>query len=922
MLEAPRAKLTDKKGNFFRVEIIRFLTVDWLRSYSSGRILKCFHLILVLRASGTNSCALLRKCTGLHNLMRPRLLRRPIRACSVLLAAGLACSPAIIQGEDGAAGWLRYAPPLHTEAAAAYRNLPMSLVDLDSSPQAASAEKELLAGVQSMLGRTLRIEARIPGSSAWVLGTPAQLHVAFPEYHTPVLGAEGFALSAIPSHGQMYWIIAGADGRGILYGAFHLLSGIARGEAFSTMEGAESPAAPVRWVNQWDNLNGTIERGYAGRSIFFDNGSVRSDLTRAGEYARLLASVGINGCTMNNVNADPHLLQPEMIRQVARIADVFRPWGVRLSLAVDISSPKMVGGMDTFDPGDPRVAAWWRAKADAIYAVIPDFGGFVVKADSEGQPGPSRYGRSPADAANMLASALKPHGGIVMYRAFVYNHHLDWNDPKADRARAAYDIFHPLDGQFAANVIVQIKNGPIDFQVREPVSPLFAGLRRTNTALELQITQEYLGQQRHLVFLPTMWKSYLDFDLRAENRSTPLKDIVDGKSFHRPLGGYAGVANVGLDTNWMAHPLAMANLYGFGRLAWNPDTTAQAIASDWTRLTFSNDEKVVSTITQMLLSSWPVYEDYTGPLGLQTLTNIVGPHYGPAPQSQENNGWGQWIRATHDGVGMDRTVSTGTGFIRQYPPQVASVDESLKTCPDNLLLFMHHVPYTYRLHTGKTVMQTIYDLHYAGAEEAAGLVRQWKTLDGLIDEERYAKTLDLLEYQAGHAIVWRDAVTRWFAKISGIPDERGRVGHDPNRITAAEMQRDGYTPVEVTPWETASDGKAWVCRDRAECTARTRLDRPAGWYDVAVQYFDYRQGASTFRLMLNQQTIATWAADNTLPGEAPNGDTSTRYTLHGVPLEPGDVLTVEGHPDDGEPAPIDYIEITPQSGASEGKTKR
>ncbi len=472
-----------------------------------------------------------------------------------------------------------------------------------------------------------------------------------------------------------------------------------------------------------------------------------------------------------------------MIPDVARIADVFRPWGVRLSISVDIASPQKIGGLDTFDPGNPQVAAWWRDKVDQIYAAIPDFAGFVVKADSEGQPGPSRYGRTPADAANMLAAALKPHGGVVMYRAFVYNHHLDWHNPKADRARAAYDIFHPLDGQFADNVVVQIKNGPIDFQVREPVSPLFAGLHKTNTALELEITQEYMGQARHLVYLPSQWSTYLNFDLHAEDRSTPLRDIVDGKTFHRPLGGYVGVANVGLDTNWMSHPLSMANLYGFGRLAWNPSTTPETIAADWTRLTFGNDEKVVSTVGRMLLASWHIYEDYTGPLGLQTLTNITGPHYGPAPQSQENNGWGQWIRADHDGVGMDRTVATGTGFIGQYPPQVAHMYESLKTCPDNLILFMHHLPYTYRLRSGKTVIQTIYDDHYQGAEEAAGLVRQWKSLDGLIDAPRYDKTLGLLEYQAGHAIVWRDAIDRWFKKMSGIPDDQHRIDHDPNRVT-------------------------------------------------------------------------------------------------------------------------------------------
>ena len=844
------------------------------------------------------------------------------RSCFALLSCLLFMLSPSLQAQDGSQAWLRYAPPFGTRPIPAYDNLPAALVNLDSSPVAASAQNELLHGVRLTLHKTLRLESSVPEQNAWVLGTPSEIAAALPSYRRPSLPAEGFSISVLSARGHTYWIVAGADPRGILYGAFHVLSGIAEGLAFSQIAGSQSPAAPIRWVNDWDNLNGTIERGYGGWSIFFDNGTVRSDLTRAGEYARLLASVGINGCTVNNVNADPRILAPEMIRGVARIADAFRPWGVRLSISVPINAPQQIGGMDTFDPGDPKVAAWWRARVDEIYAAIPDFAGMVVKADSEGQPGPSRYGRSPADAANMLAAALKPHGGIVMYRGFVYNHHLDWRDMKADRARAAYDIFHPLDGQFADNVIIQIKNGPIDFQVREPVSPLFAGLHKTNTAVELEITQEYMGQQRQLVYLPTQWQTYLDFNLHAENRDTPLKDIVDGRTFHRPLGGYVGVADVGLDTNWLGSDLAMANLYGFGRLAWNPNTAAETIADNWTRLTFGNDEKVVSTITRMLMSSWPIYENYTGPLGLQTLTNITGPHYGPAPQSQEDNGWGQWIRATHDGVGMDRTVATGTGFIGQYPPQVASMYTSLLSCPDNLLLFMHHEPYTYRLHTGKTVIQTIYDDHYTGAQEAASLPQEWESLDGLIDSRRYKATLQMVQYQAGEAIVWRDAVTRWFYKLSGIPDDLGRVDHYPNRIPAAEMQLDGYTPVDVTPWETASDGKAYVCDGRAMCTATAHLQRPEGWYDIAVQYFDYREGVSTFDLLLNHQLIGTWKADDTLPGEKPNGDTSSRFTLRGVPLRPGDVLTIEGHPDDGEPAPIDYISIQPETTAAAGKKRK
>ena len=388
---------------------------------------------------------------------------------------------------------------------------------------------------------------------------------------------------------------------------FSLLSEVARGANSKSANEFQQPYTPVRWVNQWDNLDGRIERGYGGRSIFFEDGKVRRDLTRAGQYARLLASVGINGCTINNVNAAPGVLEDKFLAQVRRIADAFRPWGVQLSLSVDLSTPKVIGGLDTFDPLDPRVAEWWRKKVDQIYRAVPDFGGFVVKADSEGRSGPSAYGRTHADAANVIARALKPHGGIVFYRAFVYNHHLDWRDLKNDRARAAYDNFHPLDGAFEDNAIVQIKNGPIDFQVREPASPLFAGLRRTNESIELQITQEYTGQQKHLCFLVPMWKEVLDFDMRVDGNPAPVKDLVSGRIFHRPIGGFVGVANVGLDFDWLGSPFAMANLYGFGRLAWDPNLRAETIVDEWTRLTFGNDPLVIKTVSELQLASWRVY---------------------------------------------------------------------------------------------------------------------------------------------------------------------------------------------------------------------------------------------------------------------------------------------------------------------------
>jgi alpha-glucuronidase len=839
-----------------------------------------------------------------------------VRGTGFVLVGALLLGSTWSAAETGAAGWLRYAPIEDASVKAQYGKLPGSVVSLDDSALTRSAQGEMVRGIDGMLDRKLRVEQSVPKDGAFVLGTVTEVQAKFPGWRSAMaIRPDGYALATRREHGHTYWLIAGADRRGVLYGTFRLLQEIAEQHDLRSLAISESPATPVRWIDQWDNLNGTIERGYAGRSIFFDNGGVRPDVTRAGEYARLLASVGIDGCAINNVNADLKMLTPEMITQVARIADAFRPWGVRLAMSVDLSSPKVVGGLDTFDPLDARVIAWWQKAVDQLYAQIPDFAGFVVKADSEGRAGPSQYGRTPVDAANVLARALKPHGGVLLYRAFVYNHHLDWNDLKADRARAAYDIFHPLDGKFDDHVIVQIKHGPIDFQVREPVSPLFAGLQHTNEAIELQITQEYTGQQRHMVFLVPMWKEALDFDLRADNRHTPVKEIVEGKAFDRPLGGFAGVANVGLDANWLGHPMAMANLYGFGRLAWNPDTTSQTIADDWTRLTFGNNPKAVSTIDAMLLYSWKTYEQYTGPLGLGTLTDILHSHYGPGIESAERNGWGQWIRADHEGVGMDRTVATGTGYIGQYPPEVASMYELLATCPDELLLFMHHVPYTYTLHSGKTVIQHIYDAHYDGAASAAKFMSDWQGLKGLVDDERYEKVLALLDYQAGHAGVWRDAVNQWFYKMSGIADVKGRVGHDPNRVEAEDMQLAGYAAADANPWETASGGKGVVCSDHSVCTATTTFSRTAGTYDIAVQYFDFRDGMSTYGLYVDGKLIKEWRGDNLLPGDTMNGDTSTRITVNGVALKPGDVLKVEGHPDDGEPAPLDYLEISASSGA-------
>jgi alpha-glucuronidase len=827
------------------------------------------------------------------------------------LAASIVCvitACGAASAEDGSQAWLRYAR-LNEQEAHRYASLPASTVILGKSVVLTTAQKELIRGVKGMLGTTLRTVPS-PSEPAIVLATFVELQKENAGLTPPQeLRKDSFWLTHAKLRGADCVVITSPSDRGVIYGVFALLRKISLGEDVHNLDEVQQPYAPLRWVNQWDNLDGHIERGYAGPSIFFENGHVRADLQRAHDYARILASIGINGCAVNNVNANPKLLTDEFLPELARIAGVFRPWGLQLALSIDLSSPKSVGDRDTFDPLDARVGEWWKQKADQIYRLIPDFAGFVMKADSEGRPGPASYGRTPADAANVIARAVKPHGGVVFYRAFVYDHHLDWRNLKNDRARAAYDIFHPLDGKFDENVLIQIKYGPIDFQVREPASPLFGGLSRTNEAIELQITQEYTGQQRHLCFLAPLWKDILDFDMHATDGSTPVKHLVAGHVFDRPTGGFVGVANVGMDTNWMRHPLALANLYAFGRLAWNPNLTPGQIVDEWTRQTFGDDPAVVQIVDRMQLTSWRTYEDYTGPLGVGTLTNILGPHYGPGPESSENNGWGQWHRADHQGVGMDRTVATGTGFLGQYSAAVQKLYENVADCPDDLLLFFHHVAYTHVLHSGKTVIQSMYDSHYAGAEAAEQNVTQWEQLRGKIDDERYLEVLGRLRYQAGHAIVWRDVICDWLLGLTGIPDAEGRVGQHPDRIEAEDMQQQGYTQVDITPAYFAAGGKVISCSAAQPCSASFHFKGNSGTYDLDVQYFDLKTGVARFSVLVNSLPVDEWQANDDLPSAKPDGDTSTRRTIPAVALRSGDEITIRGTPDGGDPAMLDYVAI-------------
>src|SRR5215471_4873877 len=506
--------------------------------------------------------------------------------------------------ETGASAWLRYERIGDPAVRARYDAIAGPIATLGQSPILSTARDELVRGLASMLDRTFVApsfssaptgSASRIGDARIILGTVEAIRRASPRGAIPELRSPGAFWVGVAA-GRI--VIVGKDERGALYGTFALLRRVAMHEPIDGLNDHQEPAAAMRWTNEWDNLDGSIERGYAGPSIFFERDSVAGDLTRARDYARLLASIGINGCAVNNVNANPRAITHDFIVQLARIADAFRPWGVSLAASIDFSSPMKIGGLETFDPLDPRVAAFWKDRVDDIYKMIPDFGGFVLKADSEGRLGPSAYGRTHADAANVVARAVAPHGGVVFYRGFVYDHLMDWHDLKNDRARAAVDNFKSLDGRFDSNVILQIKNGPIDFQVREPASPLFAAVPATTKAIEVQITQEYLGQQRHVVFLPPMWKETLDFDMQLQGKETPVTSLVSA---------YVGVSNVGLTTNWLGHDLAMANLYGFGRLAWQPGLSPSQIGSEWTTQTFGHERRVDDAVGDILLQSWKTY---------------------------------------------------------------------------------------------------------------------------------------------------------------------------------------------------------------------------------------------------------------------------------------------------------------------------
>lgn len=565
---------------------------------------------------------------------------------------------------------------------------------------------------------------------------------------------------------------------GILYGVFELIRRIMRGENPENIYTKQTPEFKYRMLNHWDNIDGSIERGYSGRSFFFENDNILFT-ERLEDYARLVSSIGINQVVINNVNVRgkaAFFITDEYLGDIKKYADLFAKYAIKLFLCVDFAAPITVGGLETADPLDETVTKWWKECVAHIYSVIPEFGGFLLKADSEGRPGPFYYGRNHADGANMLADAIAPWNGKIIWRCFVYNCKQDWRDGSVDRAKAAYESFMPIDGQFRENVILQIKNGPMDFQVREPVSPLFGGLLHTNQMLEVQIAQEYTGQQIDVCYLVPMWKEILSFHTCCcEGRDT-VADIVSGRTFGNTECGIAAVANTGNDANWTGNDLAAANLYGYGRLAWDSTLSADAIAREWCECTFGCEKKITDSVTEILRMSWPAYEKYTTPYGIGWMVT-PHTHYGPSIEGYEYDAWGTYHKANHVAIGIERGPE-GTGYTSQYNEPNAAMYREIETCPENLLLFFHRIRYDYKMKNGKTLLQNIYDLHFEGAEDVEKMICLWEALKGELPEEVYARVRERFDRQYTNSKNWRDIVNTYFYRMTMTEDEKKRRIYD------------------------------------------------------------------------------------------------------------------------------------------------
>lgn len=661
--------------------------------------------------------------------------------------------------EDGYDLWLRYLKVDDPVVLSAYRKKITSIVAQGKSEIAQAIQQELRRGLEGLLGKNIPIADSPPGPGAILVGTPEDsFKVARLGWGRVLkkLGPEGYRIHTAQVDGYPVWVIASQGERGVLYGVFHLLRLLQTHRALDRLECEDKPAYPLRMLDHWDNLDGSIERGYAGKSLWRWKELPERVDARLTDYARACASIGLNGVVLNNVNTDPRILTRDYLVKAAAVAGAFRPYGLRLYLSANFGSPKALGEWPTADPLDPGVGKWWKEKADEIYSLIPDFGGFLVKANSEGQPGPQDYGRTQAQGANMLARALAPHGGSVLWRAFVYSPEVD-----PDRIKRAYKEFIPLDGQFLPNVLVQVKNGPLDFQPREPFHPLFGAMKQTPLMAELQVTQEYLGQSTHLVYLAPMWKEFLDSDTHAPGPETLVRNRVRGM---------AGVANTGDDRNWCGHPFAPANWYAFGRLAWNPSLKAEDIAEEWIRMTWGNDPDLVRTLIPLMMGSREIFANYSSPLGLNGMYG--GDHYSPMPWSvfPGHEDWSSpyFHRAALDGLGYDRTRQ-GSDAVDQYYPPLNDLWNDLATCPEEYLLWFHRLSWNYRLKSGLTLWEGLCQKYGEGARGAREMEGLWGKVKGKVDAERFGKVEDKLRQQARDAQDWRDACLGYFQTFSHQP---------------------------------------------------------------------------------------------------------------------------------------------------------
>lgn len=688
------------------------------------------------------------------------------------LSAHSAFAQFFFDGEDGYKLWLRYEAISERKLAQRYQKQIRSLQIAGDSPTNDVIRQELRHALGGLLGK-VPAEAQQLKSHQLLIGTPHNSPLIAEAGLTDELaslGDEGYMVRSTKIRGKPVTLIAGNTEVATLYGTFHFLRLLQTQQPIDALTVHSTPKVDLRVLNHWDNLDRHVERGYAGQSIWDWHKLPDYKEQRYYDYARANASIGINGTVLNNVNADPLILTPHYLEKVAALADIFRPYGIQVYLSIKFSSPQLIGGLATSDPLNPDVQKWWEEKTKEIYAKIPDFGGFLVKANSEGQPGPGDFGRTHAEGANMLAEALAPYGGAVMWRAFVYE-----DEKNEERSKQAYSEFKPLDGQFHDNVLVQVKNGPIDFQPREPISPLFGATPKTPLVMEFQITMEYLGFSTHWVYLGTMYKEVLETDTFAKGAGSTVAKVVDDSLFNTGISGIAGVANIGTDRNWTGHIILQSNWYVFGRLAWDHELTAEEIAEEWVRMTLSNDQDVVVTVTRMMMDSREITVNYMTPLGLHHIMD-EGHHYGPGPWIKDL-GPEDWTsvyyhRADKNGIGFDRSP-TGVNAVEQYFPPLRDLYASAETVPENLLLWFHHLSWDYKTHSGRALWDELVHRYYQGAADVTKMVSMWDSLQSKIAPQPFHQIKMALQIQEQEAYWWRNACVLYFQSFSERPIPEG-----------------------------------------------------------------------------------------------------------------------------------------------------